>query len=369
MSKVKLNWQTASAQLLISLKEIWANDCFSNVTLTFEDGTVIQSNRTLLAALSPVMRNILEGKDSQNSKILMFGIDPSTMEALLDFVLTEEICIEQEKLDLFLSTATKLKVCGFMEDNIENVTEKSDDVFLQNKLKQEDFLYPTIDEISPYDVDSADFERGVETNAHTFDVDFANFEGDAETNAHNEKPILIQESQLKLKDSGENTKNVGFQAQRKNARLKVDEEIVDEKRGISCFHCKAMGKLDHDRFPSIDDLNQHEKEVHTRNTSPVYNCEQCGLEFHKLVVFNQHKRKEHPENSTRGSVTCDVCGRSYKSKAKMEKHRDYSHPIPGTVFKCRMPNCPKESMTKNASNVHYYQAHSERQRKEFEGKL
>ena len=364
MSKVKLNWQTASAQLLIGLKEIWANDGFSNVTLTFEDGTVIQSNRTLLAALSPVMRNFLQGKESQNSKILMFGIDPSTMEALLDFVLTEEICLEQEKLDLFLSTATKLKVCGFMEDNVNNVTAKSDQGFLQNELKQENFVCPTLDEVSPL-VDSADFEMGVETNAHTFGVDFADFERDAETNPHNEKPILIQESQLKLKDSEENTQN----AQKKNARLKVDEEIVSEKRGISCFICKAMGNLGHDRFPSIDDLNQHEKEVHTRTTSPVYNCEQCGLEFHKLVVFNQHKRKEHPENSTRGSVSCDVCGRSYKSKAKMEKHRDYSHPIPGTVFKCRMPNCPKESMTKNASNVHYYQAHSERQRKEFEGKL
>ena len=346
MSKVKLNWQTASAELLISLKEIWANDGFSNITLTFENGTVIQSNRTMLAALSPVMRSFLEGKESQNSKIFMFGIDSSTMKALLDFVFTEEICIEQEKLDLFLSTATKLKVCGFMEDNKENVTEKSDNDPPQN---ESEILCPTMDELTSFD--SAVFESELE----------------AELNAHNEE--TIQKNQSDLLDSEDNTQNFDALALWENEKLKVEEEIVDKKRGISCFICKAAGKLDHDRFPSIDDLNQHEKEVHTGDKSPVYNCDQCGLEFHKLVVFNQHKRKEHPGNTTRGMVVCDVCGRGYKSKAKMEKHRDFSHPIPGTLFKCKMPNCPKESTTKNASNVHYYQAHSERQRKEFEGKL
>ena len=341
MSKVKLNWQTASAELLISLKEIWANDGFSNVTLTFEDGAVIQTNRTLIAALSPVMRNFLEGKESQNSKIFMFGIDSSTMKALLDFVFTEEICIEQEKLDLFLSTATKLKVCGFMDDNKENLTEKSDNEYPQYDSKQE-ILCPTINELTSFD--SAVFERELEVDL----------------NAHSEE--TVQKNRSDLLDSEDNTQNF-------DARLKVEEEIADKKKGISCFICKAAGKLDHDRFPSIDDLNQHEKEVHTRDNSPVYNCDQCGLEFHKLVVFNQHKRKEHPDNTSRGMVACDVCGRSYKTKAKMEKHRDFSHPIPGTLFKCKMPNCPKESTTKNASNVHYYQAHSERQRKEFEGKL
>ena len=353
MSKVKLNWATSSAQLLVSLKQIWTDDGFSNITLTFEDESEIKTNRTLLAALSPVMRNFLkQGKETQNSQIFMFGIESSIMKALLEFIFTEEICIEQERLDLFFSTASKLKVNGFTaEDNKKEHVEKSehDGLNHQDILRQDICL--TMEETNPFDYDSADFEI------------------DEAQKTHEE---VIQQNQLTNIDPGKDLyRNIqkDVQSQINNTSMKVDEEIVNDKRGISCFICKAAGKLDHDRFPTMDDLTQHEKESHTRDKSPVYSCEKCGLEFHKLIVLNQHKRKEHPENTTRGSVICDVCGRSYKTKDRMEKHRDYSHPIPGKLFKCRMPNCPKESMTKNASNVHYYQAHPEKQRKEFEGKL
>ena len=115
MSTVKLNWDTASAQMLTSLKEIWADEGFLNITLAFEDESVIHTNRTLLAAISPVMRSFLKGDNTPNSKLLMFGMESSMVRALLDFIFIEEICIEQEKLDLFFRTASKLKVNGFME--------------------------------------------------------------------------------------------------------------------------------------------------------------------------------------------------------------------------------------------------------------
>ena len=340
MSKVKLNWASSSAQLLESLKEIWASDGFSNITLTFEDESEIFTNRILLAALSPVMRNFLQGKESQNSKIFMFGIDSSTMKSLIDFIYTEEICIEQEKLDMLLSTASKLKVNGFMEAMKDMPAENTGHDTLndpQHEPKQE--LCTTLNEIPPFNVDLADFE--------TFEVQDVNVQ-----NIESEHGDPHQE----------------VQTQRGSTKLKIDDE-KNNRKGISCFICKAAGKVDHDRFPSMNELHQHEKEDHTTDKSPVYSCEHCGLEFRRLILFNQHKRKEHPVNPTRDSVSCDVCGRSYKTVAKMEKHREYSHPTPGILFKCKMPGCPKESMTKNASNVHYYQAHPERQRKEFEGKL
>ena len=120
MSTVKLNWDTASAQMLTSVKEIWADEGFANVTLAFEDESVIHTNRTLLAAISPVMRSFLKDKNTRNSKILMFGMESSIVTALLDFIFREEIFLEQDKLDLFFSTASKLKINGFMEGKAED---------------------------------------------------------------------------------------------------------------------------------------------------------------------------------------------------------------------------------------------------------
>ena len=365
MSTVKLNWDTASAQMLTSVKEIWADEGFANVTLAFEDESVIHTNRTLLAAISPIMRSFLKDKNTRNSKIFMFGMESSIVTALLDFIFREEIFFEQDKLDLFFSTASKLKINGFMEGKAEDsklnpigfTKGKEEDKNQQNDVIADNNLLVASQKDKKQDL----FPTNVETN--TSDLNHSDFEIDLSQNIAKEDPL-----QIIKEDNNQRKYKVDGRTQRKSTRLEVDEEIVDEKRGISCFYCKAAGTVDHDRFPTLDELHKHERDVHMRDTSSVYNCEQCGLEFYKMVVFNQHKRKEHPENPTEG-VCCDICGRSYKSKAKMEKHRDYSHPVPGKMFKCRIADCQKESRTKNASNVHYYQSHTEKQRKEFEGKL
>jgi len=358
MGSVTLNWETASAQLLTSLKEVWADNGFSNVTLVFEDESSIQTNRTLLAAVSPVMRNFLKMNAAPNCQIMMFGIESSLVKALLDFIFTEEISIEQEKLELFFSTASKLKVDGFMEIGNGNANTEKQQTEIKpgmdwTKVELMQEVIPTMNELNTTDYTPLEFERA---DIHSL---------------KEEVPLLCSVDPLNTVhpdkvDSIANQKNDG----RIKRKVEVDEIIVKKDKGISCIACKTMEVLDHDKFLTLEELHQHEKEVHSRkDRSGIYNCEQCGQEFFKLVNFNQHKRKMHPENPNDGRISCNVCGRSFKTKASMEKHKDFSHPVPGKVFKCKMPNCKKESMTKNASNVHYYQSHSERQRKEFEGKL
>ena len=353
MATVKLNWDTASAQLLTSLKEVWADDGFSNVTLVFEDESCIKTNRTLLAAVSPVMRHFLKMNTATSCQILMFGMESSMVRALLDFIFTEEICIEQEKLELFCSTASKLKVDGFMErgDTEKQQIEVKPEVNLTKVELMPAEVIPTMDDLSAPVFTPVEFERDMDSLKEEFlllsSVDQLN---------------TFQPDEV---DNKADQKNDG----RVKRKVQMDEIIVKKNKGISCMNCKTMNVLDHDKFLTLEELHQHQKEVHCRDKSAIYNCEQCGQEFFKMVNFNQHKRKEHPENPNNGRISCDICGRSFKTQSSMEKHRDYSHPVPGKVFKCKMPNCKKESMTKNASNVHYYQSHSERQRKEFEGKL
>ena len=352
MNTVKLNWASASAQLLTSLKEVWTDDGFSNVTLAFEDESFIQTNRTLLAAVSPVMKQFLKMNSAPNCQILMFGLESSMVRALLDFIFTEEICIEQDKLEMFFGTASKLKVDGFMESAglAEQYQSKVNDTLqedINNELKVEESKPELLSKLN--ELNSSDI--------FTFE----------DTSTPKELPLQVVGEDL---NEGENLAKQKIAGNRKSTRLEMmDEETVNENKGISCFLCRAMDIVDHDKFQTMDDLHQHEKEMHMKDKSALYNCEHCGKEFYKLVNFNQHKRKEHPENPTAGKVCCDVCGKSFKTKTSMERHRDYSHPVPGKVFNCKMPNCKKVSLTKNASSVHYYQGHSERQRKEFEGKL
>ena len=93
-------------------------------------------------------------------------------------------------------------------------------------------------------------------------------------------------------------------------------------------------------------------------------CEFCEKTFAFPIDLKRHIKSIH--NAVKDH-NCDICGKSFKTAAKLVTHTDYSHPVPGRMFKCKL--CPKESRTKNASNVHYYQAHNEIERKTFEGKM
>ena len=117
----KLNWDTSQQEINRNLKQIWNDQCFTDVTLAFDDEVQIKTNRTLLAAISPVLRGAMKSVSGHNSCIFLFGMDSSTVKSLLEFVYQENINIEKDKLENFINTATKLKIKGFIEANEEEV--------------------------------------------------------------------------------------------------------------------------------------------------------------------------------------------------------------------------------------------------------
>merc|ERR1712133_217389 len=118
-TNVNLNWADFSAKLLDSLRETWSDDSFSDVTLVFDDETRIGANRTLLASISPLFKNILKTKSGQNPYFFMFGLDSTMVKFLLDFVCTGQTEISKESLELFLTTAEKLKLKAFSDDIVK----------------------------------------------------------------------------------------------------------------------------------------------------------------------------------------------------------------------------------------------------------
>ena len=113
----KLNWDTSQQEINRNLKQIWNDQCFTDVTLAFDDEVQIKTNRTLLAAISPVLRGAMKSVSGHNSCIFLFGMESSTVKSLLEFVYQENINIEKDKLEHFLNTARKLKINGFIEAN------------------------------------------------------------------------------------------------------------------------------------------------------------------------------------------------------------------------------------------------------------
>jgi len=336
-TNVNLNWADFSAKLLDSLRETWCDDSFSDVTLVFDDETRIGANRTLLASISPLFKNVLKTKSSQNPYFFMFGLDSMMVKFLLDFVCTGQTEISKESLELFLTTAEKLKLKAFSDDIVKT---NHDLQAKEDSLSFDENVVFNLDEEEEFLKDIEDDNKSVMTSddVKVTDIDIPTI-----------RPI-VEEEEIKPIDISMPTYKP------------VAEPIVvgENEVGLQCFLCRGSSK----NYKSLDDLHRHEKLAHSRGKS--YKCKICDQDFHRAILLTQHERIIHA-SITGDSNSCGICGKSFKTEKLMIKHRDYSHPVPGKTFKCKM--CQKESLTKNASNVHYYQAHSEERRKAFEGKI
>ena len=125
---MELNWDTSQQEIIRNLKQIWNDQSFTDVTLAFDDEVQIKTNRTLLAAISPVLRGAMKSVSGHNSCIFLFGMESSVVKSLLEFVYQENINIEKHKLEHFLNTARKLKINGFIEEANEAEHKKVDNV-------------------------------------------------------------------------------------------------------------------------------------------------------------------------------------------------------------------------------------------------
>jgi len=366
---VQLNWDNCSEQLIDTLKKLWTDEGFTDVTLVFDDGQTIGVNSTLLAAISPIFKNAIRGRHNQNPYFFMFNMDSMSIKSLLQFIFGGEVHILETELDKFMETARKLKVTGFSYKHTKDYREQKDETMEVNYDVNAEEENATLDEslatnedlYSPSDENYFnDSKEVVEENSSTLE----NHNRKQETNSAEIHPLSANE-----KVSEESPMNIEKKVSEKlplfgHWNSKAMEAIVKEEEGLLCFLCKKRD------FRSLDELYDHEKIYHSSGNSgrevKDYKCDECGLSFHRQLLLKQHIRKEHTE-IVPGSNVCNICGKNFKSEKQMAKHREYSHPIPGMMFKCKL--CPKESMTKNASNVHYYQAHTTEERKAFEGKI
>merc|ERR1712126_745384 len=228
-TNVNLNWADFSANLLDSLRETWSDDSFSDVTLVFDDETRIGANRTLLASISPLFKNVLKTKSSQNPYFFMFGLDSTMVKFLLDFVCTGQTEISKESLELFLTTAEKLKLKAFSDDIVRTIPDLQAN---EDSLSFDENVVFNLDEEEEFLKDIEDDNKSVMTSddVKVTDIDIPTI-----------RPI-VEEEEIKPIDISMPTYKP------------VAEPIVvgENEVGLQCFLCRGSSK----NYKSLDDLHR-----------------------------------------------------------------------------------------------------------------
>ena len=80
-----LNWDQHQINSALSLKNIWENEEFLDVTLVCDDDQ-IAAHKIIISAASPFFRNILKRNPHSNPLLYIKGASKKIMEVLLNFI-------------------------------------------------------------------------------------------------------------------------------------------------------------------------------------------------------------------------------------------------------------------------------------------
>ena len=90
------------------MKDMMEFSSFSDVTLICEDNVQIKTHKLILSSSSPLFKEILANKAAL-SEIFLIGIRGSEVESILKFIYLREVCVHQDNLNSFFSTARNLQ--------------------------------------------------------------------------------------------------------------------------------------------------------------------------------------------------------------------------------------------------------------------
>ena len=110
--KLCLKWNYFKENICTSFSSLRTDTDLTDVTLVGEDGQQVAAHKIILAAASPLFKNLFKTNRHPHPLIYMRGIKSVCLVALIEFIYCGETNIYQENIDEFLAIAHELKLEG-----------------------------------------------------------------------------------------------------------------------------------------------------------------------------------------------------------------------------------------------------------------
>jgi len=114
--KLCLRWNDFQNNVNNAFKGLREEHDFTDVTLACEDGQQIEAHKVIIAASSPLFKNILKNNKHPHPLIYMRGVKSDILIAILDFFYAGEANVYQENIDAFISLAQELQLDGLSNE-------------------------------------------------------------------------------------------------------------------------------------------------------------------------------------------------------------------------------------------------------------
>jgi len=123
-SNYLLSWDQHEGNRTSSLRSLWENSDFLDVTIACDDGQV-GAHKVVLSAGSLIFENILKQNNHSHPLIYLRGTVKRDVELLLQFIYSGETSVCEENLSEFLALANSFAVKGLQEDAKPELLQRS----------------------------------------------------------------------------------------------------------------------------------------------------------------------------------------------------------------------------------------------------
>ena len=132
--KFCLEWSDFPENIASSLGALKEDQDFFDVTLACEDGQQVEAHKVILAASSPLFKNLLRRNSHSHPLIFLRGVKSETLTALMDYAYFGRASVLEENLNDFLTTGVELQIKGLTE---VIGSEKHEETLVDNKISGE----------------------------------------------------------------------------------------------------------------------------------------------------------------------------------------------------------------------------------------
>ena len=287
-SNIVLNWDQYQQETTSTLKNIWENEAFLDVTIACDDDQ-IDAHKVVLSAASPFFRNILKRNPHSHPLLYLKGTSKKTMQALLHFIYSGKTQIVPEDLDEFMALAKSLRVKALVKE--DEKTEASDIELDKNAgyVEKDNHVEPVqkslIQEREKLETSKIKDKKAKKK----------------ENNLHAEDDVKIGLSVIEQFDVVE----IGIE-QDNSEDFAISENSVESES----FASKIMSELS-----MTADYAEKVSSLYVRSGSE-WMCKDC-----QYMCKRKDQMKEHVEIHIKGfKFECNTCQKIYNSKCTLRKH-------------------------------------------------
>ena len=360
-------WDEFETHAANTIKQLWDDQDFKDVTLATMDDQQINAHRAVLSSSSSFFNKILLKNPQKNLLLYLKDIRYNELKLVLEFMYLGECKVRHEDLGNFIETGTALKIRGLANNEVEKTSVNVNIDLVGQELNNKNHMLETIAE-----------------------------KGETLTNAS-----IIHETQQEVNNS--------YQLENKHANMKISqsqkeanpsiEHVYDEIPSTKQNKSDKRYKLKKDRKNQIssqffkegffrcdecpvlsDDIDDFKRHKNTAHDGIIYSCSQCqykskrfeeGLIFHMLkhgegLWFHcdqcefkaaKPKRVKTHRMTVHGSANyvCDRC--DYKSTKEVNLHHHMKSKHEGLRYEC--DQCDHKATLPNSLIKHRYRYHRE----------